>query len=385
MAVQDSTSAVAVSENGVITKINQSAIAQELEKLSSNNGNYDSPFYEKFLGSVLDQKKDYPLPIPIASLLQNGKTIPLLTLKSLSLWQGKQKSKKTTALALLIAALIKNQQLIIDGIGFTGSLDGIIIFFDTEQGESYAARTMKLILKMAGVEYSDRLIYCDLREFSPDERIKIIKAGIEGTRNAQLVVIDGIVDLMNDFMDAKEGHLTVIDLQKLTSEYNIHIAAVLHQNKKDANARAHIGSIASQKCEMEFATEVDPDDRNQSLVICVNSRDLPFETFAIRWDRGSLPCINQEWSSSNSIDAKACKNYDRSKEIAEAVFKPLAALSHTEAIKGIMNVSLKSESTAKRLLKDLTSWDIINQGPDKKYRINLNQGSRVHEGSNMGS
>jgi len=336
--------------------------------------------YQNFLSSILDQKKEYPLPVPVISMLQDGATIPMLTLKSFSLWQGKQKSKKTTALAMAIATFLSGDKSN-EPVQFVGSIEGDVLWFDNEQGESYAARTMKLILKLAGQEYSKKFTYCDLREFSPKERIEIIKAAITANPNTRLVVIDGLVDLLSDFMDAGEGHAVTTNILKLCSQFNVHIAGVLHQNKNDKNARAHIGTISSQKCEIEIATEVDPNDRSQTQVICVNSRGLPFDTFSIRWDKGSLPCINQEWSAEKASDTKAAKNYERSKEIAEAVFKPLSALSHADAVKAIMNAANKSESTAKRLLKDFMGWDFITKSQDGNYRIKAAQGSKVHEGS----
>lgn len=343
----------------------------------------DNEYLKKFRDSILDQQKDYPLPIPVINLHQNGETIPFLTLKSFSLWQGKQKSKKTVTLAVMVAAYISHI-IEISGTYFSCGEAGRVIWFDNEQGESYAARTMKLILKIACISESENLIYCDLREFQPNERMKIIQAGIEGTPNVRLVIVDGLVDLLNDFMDASEGHLTTTEILKLCSLYNVHVAGVLHQNKNDKNARAHVGTISSQKCEMEIQTEVDANDKSQSIVSCINSRGLPFEPLAIRWDKGSLPCIVQEWSELKASDVKANKNYENAKEITKAVFKPLAAISHSEAISRIMNITLKSESTAKRLLNDLQGWELIKKGVDGNYRIN-NEGSKVHEGSNEGS
>ncbi|MEJ7766542.1 MAG: AAA family ATPase [Chitinophagaceae bacterium] len=308
--------------------------------------------------------------------------MPLLTLKSFSLWQGKQKSKKTTALALIVAAVICGRINSLDGIKFEGSLEGSVLFFDNEQGESYAARTMKLILKLAGLETSPKSIYCDLREFSPNERKKIIEAGIMATPDVKLVVIDGLVDLLTDFMDAGEGHITITEILKLCSAYNIHVAGVLHQNKADKNARAHVGTISSQKCEIEITTEVDPDDKSRSIVSCINSRGLPFEPFAIRWDKGSLPCICQDWTTITNSDSKANKNYKLSKEIVAMVFKPFTALSNKEAVEGIMNAAKKSESTAKRMLKDYLGWSLVIKSQDGNYRINDDKGSRVQEGSN---
>lgn len=345
-------------------------------------GEPEIDYKEKFKSSILDQKKEYPLPVPVINLHQNGSSIPLFTKKSLSLLQGKQKTKKTTVLAIAVASMLRENERDEETVFFSAPENGTVLFIDTEMGESYGARQMNLVLKIAGVDTSERLIYCDFRELTPKERMEAIKAGIECTPNIKLVVIDGVVDLLNDFMDAKEGHLAVTELLKLCSFYNIHITVVLHQNKADKNARAHIGTISSQKCEIEISTEIDPDDRNQSIVSCVNSRGLPFEQFAIRWDKGSLPCINQDWSPSGKTEIKEIKKYEDSKNIMDSVFTPISSYSFTEAKDHIMKSTMKSESTAKRLLNEWKSWGLISLGPDGRYRKNNNQGSKVHDGSN---
>lgn len=331
-----------------------------------------SEFIEKFRKSILDQKHEYPLPEAVIQLHQKGEKIPLLTKKSYSLWQGKQKSKKTTLLAICIAAYIRGTSPVED-IDFECTLPGAVLFFDTEQGESYAARTMRLILKIAGLETSPNLIYCDLREYSPLERMNIMEAGIKDTPGVKMVVVDGVVDLMVDFMDAGEGHACITHLVKLCSVYDIHVAGVLHQNKNDKNARAHVGTISSQKCEMEIATEVDPDDRTQSIVSCVNSRGLPFAPFAIRWDKGCLPMICQDWAPSGGQEKKTVRKVEDTRTIAASVFKPLAALSHTDAIRAIMTATFKSESTAKRFLTDLLGWEMVKKGDDGLYRLNISK------------
>lgn len=329
----------------------------------------DTDMEKLFRSKILDQSKEYPSPIPVISLQYNETLYPLLTLKSFSLWQGKQKSKKTVTLALMIAAYLR-ETVSKDVIDFFGEGGGTVLWIDCEQGESYAARTMKLILKLAGLDRSDRLVYCDFRDSPPAERMQLIETGIRCTPGVQLIIIDGIVDLMNDFMEAAEGHGVITRLLTLCSVYNIHVAGVLHQNKADKNARAHVGSIGSQKCELEISTEVDADDKARSIVTCVNARGMPFESFAIRWDKGALPCIETDFQAGTSkTDVKSAKDYERNKDILKAVFKPFAALTHTEAQNKIMTITKKGESTATRLIKNMKGWGWIEQGEDKLYRM----------------
>lgn len=305
---------------------------------------------ELFRGSILDQTKEYPLPTPILLLNSNGERFPIFTKKSYSLLQGKQKSKKTTVLALAIAQYI-SRSVPSQDICFEAGERGAVLFFDNEQGESYAARTMNLILKLSDADKNENLIYCDLREHSPTQRLEIIKAGIEATPNVKWVVIDGIVDIMNDFMSAEEGHFVVTDLLKLCSQYDIHVTGVLHQNKgaQSKDARAHVGSISSQKCEIEIMVEKDQDDPSISVVSAKESRGLPFGDFAIRWAKGELPEILQDYSP----------------EIAETTKKKkpmlpgqIEDISHVEILKKV----LRTDSAPKLgefelgLLNEISSW-----------------------------
>lgn len=258
----------------------------------------EKDYHDLFIKSILDQDKYYPPPTPLIYLVQNNERYPLRTKKSFSLQQGKQKSKKTTELAIEVAAYISSVPSD-DAIRFESAEPGTVLFFDNEQGECYGARTMKLILELAGLKTSQFLKYCDLRIHSPSDRFEIIKAGIAETLNVKWVIIDGIVDVMNDFMSAEEGQIVISDLLRLSSIFDIHVTGVLHQNKGAAkDARAHVGSISSQKCEIEIMVERDSEDRAQSIVSCKESRGLPFNDFAIRWDTGELPKIVQNWSPS---------------------------------------------------------------------------------------
>lgn len=332
------------------------------------NGKENQDLYNKFLSTILDQQKEYPDPTPLINLVCGSEVIPLLTLKSFSLIQGKQKSKKTITLALVVAAYIR-RMISAQAIYFEGVGNGTVLWFDCEQGESYAARTMKLALKMAGVETSPRLIYSDLRQLTPHERMQIIETAIQATANVKLVIVDGLVDLMNDFMDAAEAHRTITRLLALCSTYDIHISGVLHQNKADKNARAHIGSIGSQKGELEISVEVDPDDKARSIVSCTNPRGMPFEPFAIRWDRGSLPCIDQEYKQTGTKkEVMNQRNYENGKRVAEIVFRPLAVLSYRETGEAIAAEEKVAIATANRRIKDFIAWGFIEQGADGKYR-----------------
>lgn len=340
----------------------------QIDAPAHDNGKINKEFYNKFIESILDQNKDYPPPVPLVNLVSGCDVVPILTDKSFSLWQGKQKTKKTIALVLMVAAYLR-EKLCTDDIYMEGIGEGIVLWFDTEQGESYAARTMKLILKLADLETSERLIYCDLRIYTPAERLQIIQAAIEATPDVKLIIIDGLVDLLTDLREPKEALALMTEILRLCSFYNLHIAGVLHQNKSptDKNAREIVGTIASQKCEIEITSEVDAEDKARSIISTLNSRGLPFEPFAIRWDKGSLPCIEQDYKRINKKEVQNLRSYEMAKQVVDAVFK-LNALKNKEAVEGIMQTEKVALATAERRLKSYIGWGFIEQGADGRYR-----------------
>lgn len=332
------------------------------------NGQVNDAVYEKFISSILDQNKDYPPPPPLINLVTGADSVSLLTEKSFSLIQGKQKSKKTIFLVLAVAAFLR-RQFCTDSVMMEGIGGGIVLWFDTEQGESYAARSMKLILTLSGHETTPRLIYCDLRKYTPKERLEIIHAAIARTPEARLVVIDGLIDLITNWREPEESHELFTKLLRWCSTYNVHISGVLHQNKADRNAREIVGTIASQKCEIEITVEADQTDKARSIVSCKDGRALPFDPFSIRWDKGSLPCIEQEYIvPMGAKKSPGEKLYATGKRVAEAVFKPLTRLKYKDAVAQIMKTEPTGKSTAESRIKDYLLWDFIEQDEAGLYR-----------------
>jgi hypothetical protein len=349
------------------------AVAREAEEINSIPES-EGPLtpLEKFKRSLLKPGHEYPLPEPVMSLVCNNKSYALMTLKSLSLWQGKAKSRKTTVLALIVAAYISEIQSN-DIIKLMPGIRGKVLFCDLEQGQGYAACTMKRILQIAELESSDRLLYSDLRTFTSEERLEIIEAALFSDPDIRLVIIDGYVDLLQDFMNAAEGQELITRMGSWASRFNVHIAGVLHQNKADKNARAHVGSIAVQKSEAEFMVEVDPKQRVRSIVHANATRGVPIKPFAIVWPIGSLPMIDQTLSDQPGEQEKHV-------ELVDKIFDPAIGIRYGVSCEKI-KAEAKCETTkAKEILKEmLRSGLVIKDG--KLYRKSKSTQNSLGRGS----
>lgn len=205
---------------------------------------------------------------------------------NISGWIGRAKSKKTFALTMFIASLVKGISL--DG-KFNANKKIKVLWIDTEQSPSDTQRVAIRIKSMA--ESDDDLILYGLRPLSPEERVEAIKILLDHHKDIELLVIDGIRDLLMDINNAVESTEIMTLLMKWSYDYNIHVAAVLHQNKGDGNSRGHIGSELENKAETVLRITKDENDRNMSWIEEVYGRGRGFEKFSFRINQQGLPEI----------------------------------------------------------------------------------------------
>lgn len=219
---------------------------------------------------IIPQGVDIPKPESVFEL--SG--IPVFTKKSISTLIGKAKSGKTTATAWLAAQCIKG--------GLT------VVWADTEQGEYYGSRTQFWVLSIAGMQSSDNLKYIDLKTFKPTERTHLIEQSIR-MFSPDLVILDGIRDLVFDINDPEEATIVVGSMMRWAEEHDVHILSILHQNKGNEHARGHLGAEMVNKSETVIKVDQD-EDRN---VVCEPefTRSEPFPSFAFARDSYGIPVL----------------------------------------------------------------------------------------------
>ena len=152
--------------------------------------------------------------IPKPEIIFGIADIPMFTKKSLSVLKGQAKAGKTTATAWITANVI-NQHI-------------NVLWIDTEQGLYYASRTQSWILRIAGLERSEHLNMYDLKIHSPTKRIEIIEELISSDM-FDLIIVDGIRDLVFDINSPEEATITVNRLMRWADLYDCHVLNIIHQ------------------------------------------------------------------------------------------------------------------------------------------------------------
>lgn len=209
----------------------------------------------------------------------------LCTLNNFSAIVGPAKSRKSFLTALLVAAVSKRG--IIDDL-IEGTEKAQTVIFDTEQSGKHMRQKMRSIEKLSGTFHNIEAYA--LRPDLPSERVRFIDEYLKAHgHRTDFVILDGVRDLLMDINSPTESTEVASHLMRWTYEHNIHIVAVIHENKDGlGNARGHIGTEISNKAETVIQVRRGA-GLGVSNVLCKFSRGLPFRSFQFRITDGGLP------------------------------------------------------------------------------------------------
>jgi hypothetical protein len=302
------------------------------------------------------------------------------TLGNFSVFIAPPKVGKTTATGVAIAALLTGRQI----SNFYPSLPNekkMIVWVDTEQGKRECVKTIQLICNQATGNKLDHpacLVYSSLRKYGKDIRMEAIEYLVYNTPNIGFLVIDGIRDLVSSINDEREATIVADKLLKWTQEANIHILAVLHQNKGDANARGHIGTELINKAEtVATLSRGDNAGIRTTIIEPKFTRHKEFEPFAFTIDSGQIieADVSQRYEPKNpNVNQLTSRELE---SIVKLCFSEIQFLPYGKCWSGIkkalesMDIKYgdnRAKDTLKRLVKECY---IIYNDQLKHYQANV--------------
>ncbi len=163
---------------------------------------------------------------------------------------GKAKSGKTFVCSILMALCFRSEVLSLQRIEPTRLH---VLWYDTEQSdESTKDILCQRICQMTGIQQdqfpSEQFDVFNVRQKPVTERLPSLEVAVR-YRKPDLVILDGLRDLVNDINDGVIAQNVMERLMHLASEYHCAIVCVLHQNKsiEDHNPRGWIGTELKHK------------------------------------------------------------------------------------------------------------------------------------------
>ena len=228
---------------------------------------------------------------------ERGKRCSVITRGEYSCIVASAKTKKSFCKSLITAAYIGgNTSAFSTHIQGDRKTEGYVIDLDTEQGTYYAKKTFSRVEKMVGNRYKN-YIPIATRSKSVQERLGLIewliyKSPYAG--NIDLLLVDGIADLVYNTNDIVEGAKVAEMMLQWTSE-GLHICNIIHKAGNNDKARGHLGTAVTIKAESIIFMDRLVDDQGNLLekntvkVRCGYVRGIDFEDFYLTVNNKGLP------------------------------------------------------------------------------------------------
>lgn len=237
-----------------------------------------------------DHEFEYP-PVCLEVAGKYGNQI-FATLGNFSTILASPKAGKTTAAAVIVSSLLSGKQI----SSFIPSLPNdknFVVWVDTEQANPECVKTIQFTALKVNDDkkkHPKNLEFIALRKHNYSVRIEAIEYALK--KNADKVgflVIDGIRDLVQSINDEREATKIADLLLRWSQVYNIHILAILHQNKGDTNGRGHIGTELMNKAETVASLERGENNGTRTTIVEPKlTRHKEFEKFAFTVDNDSV-------------------------------------------------------------------------------------------------
>lgn len=302
---------------------------------------------------------------PPVSLVERGPE-EILHLGDIQMIDGLSKSGKTSVCTAIAAAVLGGRPE--SCLGFSGTQDGArVLWIDTEQHPRNAATTARRILRAAGLytnQNSPRLAVLSWRGKSPAEQQRLLFRSARRFR-PQLLVLDGITDIVGDFNDLELTSNIVTRLMGLACELDCAALCVLHLNPgakgMEGKAVGMLGSVLYKKCSIEIRVLADGDgsQRKVSFLNARNGAPMPF-WFTID-GQGPHLCTPAPTPGGNVEKVRAL--------LETGLLKEGEALTYGELVKRTMAEAGVSDRTAKRYLSAAKDAGLVSVSVAGNYYL----------------
>ena len=240
---------------------------------------------------------DFNNPPAKAQVIISAGDVPLGTQGNLFGITGGEGTGKSNYVAAMVAGCICATNSNVDTLGIeitANSKHKAVLLYDTEQSEVQLFKNVtNLLIRAKQPDKPEEFKAFCLTGMSRKERLNAIVQSMDKFYyqygGIQLVVIDGIADLVKSANDEVESVAVIDELYRLAGIYNTCILCVLHFVPNGLKLRGHLGSELQRKAATILSIEKD-DEPTMSVVKALKVRDgspldVPLMLFA--WDKAA--------------------------------------------------------------------------------------------------
>jgi hypothetical protein len=322
---------------------------------------------------------DFNNPPLQSEMLISINDVPLGTEGNLLGITGGEGTGKSNYAGSLISGCIRAAERI-DTLGTTvlrNKGNKAVLLYDTEQSESQLYKNISNILKRAEQTSMPEYFkaYC-LTSMSRKERMQAIVQSMDKFYyqfgGIQMVVIDGVADLVRCANDEAESIEVIDELYRLAGIYKTCIVCVLHFVPNGLKLRGHLGSELQRKSAAILSIERD-ENPQISVVKALKVRDgSPLD----------VPLIQFSWDKEKMMHAfygeKPKEEKEKRKEselltVAKTIFSKKKFCTYIDLCEQIQTILDVKDRTAKSYIKFMRDKEIILRDPSNQSYFIIGQ------------
>ena len=211
---------------------------------------------------------------------------------------GKAKSGKT-----FLSSMLMTCSVVPDVLSFHREREEPlrVLWYDTEQSDESTQDIMKhRLMPMTGGDVS-RIDVFNVRSLPWKRRRELLGTAVS-SYSPDLVIVDGIRDLVNDINDGVLAQEVMEELMQLAAKHSCCMTCILHQNKgsEDHNLRCWIGTELMNKAFEVYACEKLLPQRIFSVEQTLTRKYDIEQTFYFKVNDEGLPVASQEAQTGGS-------------------------------------------------------------------------------------
>jgi len=201
------------------------------------------------------------------------------------LFSGRPKSGKTKYLSGCIAAAISKQEVFDMHIKLPEHKKGVV-HFDTEQSKYSHYKMMELIMKLtAETTFPDNFKSYRCRSVAPSNILRMVEYYLQQNKNTGIVYLDGLLDTVESMNDEKHSNFLKCWLKRITEDYNILLAGVIHRGFSNDKSIGQVGSAGERAAQTVLLIEKDKETKQYILKAEYMRDDDEFAPVAIYYNK----------------------------------------------------------------------------------------------------
>lgn len=322
----------------------------------------------------ITDKTEILQPIPLVTI--NKETI--ITTEALTTISGQSKGGKSAIIGILIAGSISKDGDIdgLAGIEVRPNPEGqAVIHLDTEQARHKQQSNLKSILKRAGLpECPAYLLSYNIRQLDIEKYADITRSICERAHKEfggiHSIWIDGGADYIADVNDAAKSMAIIKFFEDLAIKYKTAVIIIVHTNPGGDKERGHFGSTCQRKSESLLTVKKNGDISSMEAKFLRNAGngDIPKIEFAFNREKGYHTYVGV--GNDNPVE-KPNRRLEAIRQCHILVFSGQRSYTYKQAINAIRFAAHIGERTAKDYFTYMNTNNMIYQGMDNNWRIQV--------------